>query len=102
MINIQLGACKLWHTITVLGPLLFVQNINNLPKSMQSIVHKMHKTIKTIQDLIDFHKDPGKLKKWVHKWGIKFNPSKCQLMKINQSKQPMEMFHILSDQVHQN
>ncbi len=47
----------------------------------------MYMKINTIQNQIDTQKDLDKLEEWADKWGMKFKPSNCQLMRINQSRQ---------------
>ncbi len=42
----------------------------------------MYMKIKKIQDRNDFQKDIDKLKEWEYRWGMAFNASKCQVVRI--------------------
>ncbi len=88
---------------TVLDLLLFLPCINDLPKWIikQSTIflfvddYIMYRNIKKIQDQIDFQKDQETLKEWGDRWGMKYKPFKCQLIRINQSKHSGRMVHIV-------
>ncbi len=81
---------------TVLGPLLFLLHINDLPKLFSSHVRLfadnclLYKAIKSVQDQINFQKDLDEQQMWAGKWGMKFNASKCQIMRIHISTKPLE------------
>ena len=77
------------HQDTVLGPLLFLCHINDLPLSVTSKVRLfaddclLYRTITSQQDHIDLQKDLTELENWANKWGIRFNAKKCYVMSIN-------------------
>ena len=52
-----------------------------------------------MQDQIDFQKDLDELQKWADRWGMKFNASKCQIMRIHRSTKPLERFYTINKQV---
>ncbi len=54
---------------------------------------------KAIQDQIDVQQHLNKLKQWIDKYGMELNPLKCKVMKINCSKQQIQMFDTACDWV---
>jgi hypothetical protein len=71
---------------TVLGPLLFLCHINDLPVSVESKVRLfaddclLYREIHTFQDHLTLQKDLQSLEKWASDWGMKFNAKKCYVM----------------------
>ena len=74
---------------TVLGPLLFLCNINDLPLSVTSHVRLfaddclLYRTITSQQDHIALQNDLSELERWAEKWGMRFNAKKCYVMSVN-------------------
>ena len=64
---------------TVLGPLLFLCHINDLPKHVKSQIRLfaddclLYREIKRLSDQEIIQKDLLALEKWAHDWGMKFN-----------------------------
>ena len=77
---------------TVLGPLLFLCHINDLPDSVKSSVRLfaddclLYRRISTIQDQIKLQDDLQSLEQWAETWDMRFNAKKCFIMSINQKK----------------
>ncbi len=76
---------------SVLGPLLFVLFINDLPDSVTSQVFlfaddtKIFRTIKSDDDQATLQTDLNKLSEWSEKWLLKFHPGKCKHMHIGKA-----------------
>ncbi|KAK3091269.1 hypothetical protein FSP39_018491 [Pinctada imbricata] len=79
---------------TVLGPLLFLCHINDLPLSVSSHVRLfaddclLYREINCHSDHIQLQEDLKSLELWARKWGMKFNATKCYLMSIHRSRSP--------------
>ena len=87
------GANSTWKPVTsgipqgsVLGPILFVLYINDLPSNILSDVYmfaddtKIFNIIKSPEDQEILQKDLGSLSVWSDKWLLKFHPEKCKVM----------------------
>jgi hypothetical protein len=67
---------------TVLGPLLFLCHINDLPEAVKSNVRLfaddclLYRKIRSNQDTIRLQQDLDNLEVWAKSWGMKFNPTK--------------------------
>ncbi len=79
---------------TVLGPLLFILYLNDLPDGITSQVRLLadncilYREIKTPDDNQKLQNDINKLCNWESTWQMKFNVSKCYAMHITQKKNP--------------
>ena len=85
-----------WHNVTsgipqgsVIGPLVFVLYINNLPELTKSDTFlfaddiKIFRTITDKNDQGTLQDDLNTLEQWSNKWLLKLHPSKCKHMTIN-------------------
>ena len=80
---------------SVLGPILFVMYINDLPEVVDkdSFVYlfaddtKLFRRINSDQDRIQLQHDINSLIEWSNKWLLKFHPDKCVSMTINTKKE---------------
>ena len=73
---------------SVLGPLLFVVYINDMPETVQSTTYlfaddtKMHKVIKNMIDTCHLQNDITTLQSWSRLWLLEFHEDKCKHMHI--------------------
>ena len=97
---------------TVLGPLLFLCFINDLPDQVRSQVRLfaddclLYRPIKNDSDQLALQQDLDNLQEWANKWGMVFNPKKCYILRIARGKSSMDRFYHLDgqilSQVHEN
>lgn len=78
---------------TVLGPLLFLLHINDLPAVVDpgTTVRLfaddalIYRTIHSIEDQVTLQQDLSRLQEWAATWGMVFNASKCYMMQVTRS-----------------
>ena len=81
---------------TVLGPLLFLCHINDLPAAVASQVRLfaddclIYREVNEFKDHYTLQRDLKNLEDWAEKWGMRFNATKCYIMTI--SKNPSSSF----------
>ena len=84
-----------WNDVTngipqgsVLGPILFIIYINNLPETVESMVHifaddtKIYRRTAIENDCVELKKDQDILQEWSNKWLLSFNANKCKVMRL--------------------
>ena len=77
---------------TVLGPLLFLTYINDLPSTVSSQVRLfaddclLYRPIKCRADQEQLQRDLSALQDWADRWGMCFNPSKCSVLRVSRPK----------------
>ena len=78
---------------TVLGPILFLCHINDLPDSVKSSVRLfaddclLYRNIKTADDHNILQADLKNLEVWAENWGMRFNAKKCYILSIRNKSQ---------------
>ena len=89
---------------TVLGPLLFILYINDLPDiTVESKVRLfaddslIYKAIKSANDSRDLQNDLDALGRWSEKWLMIFRPDKCKLLSFTRSHSPTDFQYTLNN-----
>ena len=73
---------------TVLGPILFLCHINDLPDAVSSQVRLfaddclLYREINTYKDHDILQKDLKQLEEWASNWGMRFNAKKCYILSL--------------------
>ena len=87
---------------TVLGPILFLCHINDLPERVKSQIRLfaddclLYRKIESFDDHIRLQTDLSNLEKWSQDWGMKFNAKKCYLLS---SRNISSYFYKINDQI---
>ena len=74
---------------TVLGPLLFSLYINDISADIESEIRLFaddcvcYREIKNEEDTLKLQRDIDRLGSWARKWGMRFQPVKCNMMQLN-------------------
>ena len=77
---------------TVLGPLLFSLYINDISVVNESEIRLVaddcvcYCEIKTEEDTLKLQRDIDRLVSWARKWGMRFQPVKCNMMQLTNKR----------------
>ena len=88
---------------TLLGPLLFLTYINDLPNNINSSIRLfaddcvLYREIKNEIDSQELQKDLNSLMKWECDWQMNFNPKKCFVMRLTHARHMTRFNYILGD-----
>ena len=80
---------------TVLGPLLFLAYINDMPECVRSEIKLfaddslLYRRIQNNTDRCQLQEDLDKLQEWEQKWQMAFNAEKCEVIRITNKKRPL-------------
>ena len=81
---------------SVLGPLLFIMFVNDLPEEVDSYCRlfaddaKLYKDLQNLEDFDTIQNDLNKLCQWTIKWLMLFNVDKCKVMHIGKDNPRFE------------
>ena len=77
---------------TVLGPLLFSLYIIDITTDIDSEIRLFaddcvcYRKIKGTEDTVKLQADKDRLGSWARKWGMRFQPVKCNIMQITRKR----------------
>ena len=77
---------------TVLGPLLFSLYINDISSDIESEIRLFaddcvcYREIKDEEDTLKLQRDIDRLGSWARKWGMRFQPVKCNMMQLTRKR----------------
>jgi hypothetical protein len=105
------GSSSSWESVrsgvpqgTVLGPILFLAHINDLPSVITSEVRLfaddclVYRNITSDQDQQQLQHDLDALSTWSRTWGMKYNPSKCNILSISRRRSKLHYPYALEGQ----
>ena len=88
---------------TVLGPLLFLLYINDLPQKVSSTARLfaddslLYLQISSTADTAELQRDIDRLQQWEKDWQMSFNPSKCEVIRITTKRNPIKATYQIHD-----
>jgi len=89
---------------TVLGPILFLAYINDLPGTVSANTRLfaddcvIYRSIKSAHDCEGLQHDLDELQRWESNWCMQFNPEKCCIMSITRKKKRITSEYTLHNQ----
>ena len=80
---------------TVLGPLLFLAYINDLPDGLGATPRLfaddciLYRIIDSVSDATSLQQDLDHLQLWEARWSMEFNPDKCEVLRVTNKRRPI-------------
>ena len=92
----------------IIGPLLFLCHINDLPLSVDSKIRLfaddclIYREINSIEDKVQLQKDLDSLQDWAENWGMRFNAQKCYILSTATARKQTPYFYQLNGEILQS
>ena len=86
---------------SVLGPVLFILYINDLPELVDNFTMlfaddtKLYSTVNNKKDQEGLQRDLNKLIQWSNRWQLNFNASKCKI--LHYGRKNMQLEYMMND-----
>ena len=83
---------------SVLGPLLFVMFINDLPTGIKNTILmfaddvKLYREVRLLSDCESLQEDLDRLDQWGRVWALHFNAEKCMLLRMGRRPPPFKYY----------
>lgn len=93
---------------TVLGPLLFLAYINDMPGYARSQTRLfaddclMYRKVKTTSDCVQLQEDLDNLIRWEQLWQMQFNPDKCEVLTITKKRKQLNFNYTIHGHILQH
>ena len=100
--NSTSSTCKVQSGVpqgSVLGPLLFLIFINDMPSCVSSPIKlfaddsKLYRGIQSMSDVEILQEDLNNLYNWTREWKMEFNKAKCHVVH-HRKNNPKHLYHI--------
>ena len=93
---------------TVLGPELFSLHINDIMSDIESEIRLFaddcvsYREIKDIEDILKLQKGIDRLGIWARKWGMRFQPVKCNMIQLTKKHSKIQASYLLEGTILEN
>ena len=90
---------------TVLGPLMFLLYINDITKDINSALRLfaddclLYRVINSAEDANMLQEDLNRLSEWANTWQLRFNVSKCTVIRCTRSLTPFNHVYTLNNHI---
>ena len=100
--------CQASHRAPFLAPCCFSLHINDIMSDIESEIRLFaddcvrYREIKDIEDTLKLQKDIDRLGIWARKWGMRFQPVKCNMMQLTNKHNKIQASYTLEGTVLEN